>query len=51
LPLGIEQKYTVGEYFYNYKDISINIVLRSIEKLRKIAKSQNDTAQDAAEND
>jgi predicted nucleotidyltransferase len=42
LPLKIEEKYTKGEYFYNYQNHEINIVLRSIEKLRLIAKEQKD---------
>jgi predicted nucleotidyltransferase len=38
LPLEIENKYTKGEYVYMYKDYEINIVCRSIEKLRELAK-------------
>lgn len=38
LPLGIEEKYTQGEYFYKYKNHEINIVCRSVEKLRELAK-------------
>lgn len=41
LPLTVEEKYTQGEYFYNYEGQVFNIVLRSIERLRKIAKEQN----------
>lgn len=41
LPLEFEEKYTQGEYFYNYGGQVFNIVLRSIERLRKIAKEQN----------
>src|SRR3989344_6666240 len=42
VPLKIEKKYTKGEYFYEFKDrqmnkvYEMNIVLRSIERLRKI---------------
>jgi len=36
LPLKTEKKFTKGEYFYKHKNYEINIVLRSIEKLRKI---------------
>ncbi|MCX6723200.1 MAG: nucleotidyltransferase domain-containing protein [Candidatus Staskawiczbacteria bacterium] len=45
LPLDKEKEYTKGEYSYNYKDFKINIVLRSIEKLRKIAEDKNDLLQ------
>ena len=45
LPLEIEEKFTKGEYFYNYQKYEINIVLRSIEKLREIAKAQTDNFQ------
>lgn len=45
LPLKIEEKFTKGEYFYNYKNHEINIVLRSIEKLRIIAKENKDAFQ------
>lgn len=38
LPLEIEEKYTEGEYVYMYKKYEINIVCRSIEKLRELAK-------------
>ena len=34
VPLEVEKKYTSGEYFYNYGNFEINIVLRSIERLR-----------------
>ncbi len=37
-PLKIEEKYTKGEYVYQYKKYKINIVLRSIERLRRLAK-------------
>ena len=42
VPLGIEEKFTDGEYFYTYREKEINIVLRSIEKLRLIAKEHKD---------
>jgi predicted nucleotidyltransferase len=45
LPLEQEEKYTIGEYIYNYKNTEINIVLRSIEKLRTIAQEKKDTFQ------
>lgn len=45
LPLDQEEKYTKGEYFYDYKGFKINIVLRSIEKLRKIAEEKKDLFQ------
>src|SRR3989344_2076051 len=45
LPLEQEKKYTKGEYFYNYKDFKINIVLRSIDKLRNIAEDKKDLFQ------
>lgn len=45
LPLKYEKKYTKGEYFYDYHNYEINIVLRSIEKLRKIAEEKNDLFQ------
>ena len=38
LPLETEKKYTAGEYVFQYEGQEINIVLRSIEKIRKIAK-------------
>jgi predicted nucleotidyltransferase len=37
VPLAIEEKYTKGEYFYDFNGHEINIVLRSIERLRKLA--------------
>lgn len=40
LPLDMEEKYTKGEYFYKYKNYEINIVCRSIEKLRELAESK-----------
>ncbi len=45
LPLKVEKKYAKGEYFYNYNGYTINIVLRSIERLRKISKEDNDNFQ------
>ena len=41
LPIEQEEKHTKGEYFYDYNGFKINIVLRSIEKLRKIAIEKN----------
>ncbi len=38
VPLAIEEKYTKGEYVYTYKNFEINIVCRSIERLRALAK-------------
>ena len=45
LPLEQEEKFTKGEYVYNYRNNEINIVLRSIEKLRLIAQEKTDTFQ------
>jgi len=45
LPLEQEKKYTKGEYFYDYKSFKINIVLRSLKKLRKIALEKKDIFQ------
>ncbi len=45
LPLEQEERHTKGEYFYDYKGHKINIVLRSIEKLRKIAEEKIDLLQ------
>ncbi len=45
LPLEQEKKHTEGEYFYDYQNQKINIVLRSIEKLRKIAEEKTDLFQ------
>lgn len=36
LPLESEKKFTKGEYVYEYGGNEINIVLRSVEKLRSI---------------
>lgn len=35
MPLRFEQKYTKGEYFYEFADHEINIVIKSTEKLHK----------------
>lgn len=45
LPLEIEEKYTSGEYVFQFEGKEINVVLRSIEKLRKIAEGKNDEFQ------
>ncbi|KKQ45969.1 MAG: hypothetical protein US63_C0008G0007 [Candidatus Moranbacteria bacterium GW2011_GWC2_37_8] len=45
LPLEIEEKYTTGEYVYRFEEKEINIVIRSIERLRKIAVEKNDEFQ------
>lgn len=45
LPLKIEDKYTVGEYFYDFRGYQINIVVRSIERLRTIANEAKDKFQ------
>ncbi len=45
LPLEQEEKHTKGEYFYDYNGLKINIVLRSIEKLIKIASEKKDLFQ------
>ncbi|HEY8999216.1 MAG TPA: nucleotidyltransferase domain-containing protein [Candidatus Saccharimonadales bacterium] len=45
LPLAVEQQYTSGEYFYNFAGHEINIVIRSIERLREIAQKQEDLLQ------
>lgn len=36
IPREIEEKYTKGEYFYNYNGREINIVFRSINRLRTL---------------
>jgi len=41
VPLKIETKYTEGEYSYRYHHREINIVLRSIERLRKLGREKN----------
>lgn len=45
MPLEIEEKYTTGEYVYPYKGYEINVVIRSIERLRKIAAVHRDPFQ------
>ena len=45
LPSEQEKKDTKGEYFYDYKGFKINIVLRSIEKLKKIVAEKKDLFQ------
>lgn len=45
MPLTIEEKCTTGEYFYNFSGREINIVIRSIERLRDIAQRQEDLFQ------
>jgi predicted nucleotidyltransferase len=45
LPIEIEEKFTKGEYIYSYHIYEINIVLRSIEKLRLLAQEQKDMFQ------
>ena len=45
LPLEIEEKYTTGEYVYQFEEKEINIVIRSIERLHKIAAEKNDEFQ------
>src|SRR3989344_209658 len=37
VPLEFQKKYTAGEYVYRFKNQEINIVLRSIERLRTLA--------------
>jgi 8-oxo-dGTP pyrophosphatase MutT (NUDIX family)/predicted nucleotidyltransferase len=45
MPLAIEESYTAGEYFYSFKNREINVVIRSIERLRRIAQEHNDAFQ------
>lgn len=45
MPLEIEEKYTTGEYFYQFEGREINIVIRSIERLRSIAEEKKDAFQ------
>ena len=45
VPLKLEERYTTGEYLYTYKNQEINIVLRSVERLRRIAREGNDAFQ------
>lgn len=42
LPIENENKYTKGEYSFNFKGFEINIVMRSIEKLRTIDFSKDE---------
>ncbi len=37
MPLALEKKFTRGEYFYNFKNVEFNIVIRSLERLRELA--------------
>ena len=45
LPLVFEEKYTIGVYSYLFRGQAINIVLRSIERLRKLTHTQRDDFQ------
>ena len=45
VPLKIEEKYSAGEYVYWYQSREINIVLRSIERLRKLAWENDDAVE------
>ena len=45
LPLEDEEKFTDGEYFIEYGDHEFNIVMRSVERLRKIAHEEHDQFQ------
>lgn len=45
MPLALEEQYTQGEYSYRYDGREINIVIRSIERLRHIAEEHTDTFQ------
>ena len=46
VPIDTEEKYApAGEYYFNYKGREIDVVLRSIEKLRVIAKEGKDEFQ------
>ena len=45
LPLELEEKHTIGEYSYSFQGQEINIVLRSIERLRKLAVEHGDAFQ------
>lgn len=45
MPLTLEEQYTQGEYFYRYDGKEVNIVIRSIERLRRIAEEHTDTFQ------
>jgi len=50
VPLKIEEKYTKGEYFYKFEDREINIVLRSIERLKKLSKERDDSEKEVFRN-
>jgi len=41
VPLKTEKKFTKGEYLYKYYGRKINIVIRSVERLRKLGLEQN----------
>jgi predicted nucleotidyltransferase len=45
MPLEAEERYTAGEYFYDFHGREINIVIRSIEGLHNIAEEQKDLFQ------
>ncbi|MDP2704531.1 MAG: nucleotidyltransferase domain-containing protein [bacterium] len=45
IPLAIEEKYTKGEYVYLFREQEINIVLRSLERLRELAEKHDDSFQ------
>lgn len=45
IPLAIELQYTKGEYSSMFKKREINIVIRSIERLKKLAKEQDSAFQ------
>jgi len=42
LPLEAEKKFTDGEYFYNFRGQTVNVVLRSIEKLREVTSARDE---------
>jgi hypothetical protein len=45
MPIEIEEKHTEGEYSYEFGGQEINIVIRSIERLRDIAAGEHDSFQ------
>lgn len=45
MPLKYEECYTKSEYIYIYHQHHINVIIRSSERLRRLAKSQDDTEQ------
>lgn len=45
LPIAIEEEFTKGEYVYTFEGKEFNIVIRSIERLRKIADGEKDPFQ------